>query len=77
VTLSTFGSSFDTLLGVYTGNAVNSLMQVAANDDFGGSSYSQVTFTATQNVSYKIAVDGFNGGAGAGTGFLYLSVTMP
>jgi hypothetical protein len=33
VTVHTFGSDFDTLLGVYTGAAVNALTLVAENDD--------------------------------------------
>jgi len=34
VQMDTLGSSIDTVLGVYTGSAVGSLNQVAANDDF-------------------------------------------
>src|ERR1017187_1063088 len=33
VTISTAGSSFDTVLGVYTGSSVSALMEVASNDD--------------------------------------------
>src|SRR5262245_7650508 len=32
-TIDTFGSSFDTLLGVYVGPAVNQLTTIASNDD--------------------------------------------
>jgi hypothetical protein len=77
VTLSTQGSSFDTVLAVYTGTALSALTQVAANDDFNGNTYSQVTFTATQNVTYQIAVDGFNFGSGAEYGTIQLNLTMP
>ncbi len=59
VTITTLGSAFDTTLAVYTGTAVNSLTQVAANDDFFGLD-SAVTFNATAGTSYKIAVDGFS-----------------
>ena len=31
--IDTFGSSFDTTLGVYSGNAVTSLSPLASNDD--------------------------------------------
>lgn len=64
VTIRTSGSSFDTLLAVYTGNAVGALAQVAANDDFGAGLTSQVTFTATQGTPYRIAIDGYNGASG-------------
>ena len=60
VTFRTYGSSFDTLLGVYKGSAVSGLNLVAANDDDdGGSSLtSQVTFEAVGGTVYHIAVDG-------------------
>src|SRR5262245_48701928 len=45
--VSTLGSSFNTILGVYTGTAVNALTFVAANDNFGGTAQSQVDFQAT------------------------------
>jgi hypothetical protein len=61
----TFGSSFDTLLGVYTGTAVNGLTVVASNDDTGGGQQSKVTFPVTAGVTYRIAVDGY--GASTGT----------
>ena len=69
VTLDTSGSSFDTLLGVYVqepgnGPPFERLESVAANDDFGGLSTSQVQFGANTNQIYYITVDGFNGDAG-------------
>ena len=57
VTLSTEGSTFDTLLAVYTGNQLNALTQVAANDNNGTSLRSLVQFTATAGTTYHIAVD--------------------
>jgi hypothetical protein len=58
-TVSTRGSSFDTLLAVYTGTSLGSLTLVAANDDEGGGRFSsQVQFNATANINYIIAVDG-------------------
>jgi uncharacterized repeat protein (TIGR01451 family) len=64
-TLDTNGSSFDTLLGVYTGSAVNALAVVAANDNDGNAgNVSSVVFQAQAGVEYEIAVDGFNGAAG-------------
>jgi hypothetical protein len=54
----TFGSDFDTLLAVYTGNAVNALTEVASNDDSAGTKQSSVTFQAQTNVVYHVAVAG-------------------
>lgn len=54
-------TSFDTLLAVYTGSAVNALTEVASNDDFGVSTNSRVTFAAVSGTEYFIAVDGFDG----------------
>ena len=64
VTVETLGSSFDTVLAVYTGGAVNALTLVAANDDAPGLGTSIVSFTAIQGTSYQIAVDGFSGARG-------------
>ena len=58
VTLDTFGSNYDTVLGVYTGSAVNALSQVDCNDDSGGVRASQVSF-ATDGSLYYIQVGGF------------------
>ena len=64
-TFDTRGSSFDTLLAVYTGASVGSLTRVASNDDIGGGVLqSQVTFTARQGQVYYIAVDGYGGATG-------------
>ncbi len=73
VTISTLGSNFDTLLAVYTGTAINALTLVQQNDDLPPTSQSAVAFTATQNVTYLIAVDGYDGASGAVT----LNLTMP
>jgi len=64
VTITTFGSNYDTLLGVYTGNAVNALTTVRTNDDAGGTLQSRVRFFPTPGVTYHIAVDGYNGASG-------------
>jgi hypothetical protein len=67
VTIDTIGSTFDTLLGVYTGSSVSALTTVASNDDIipGTNTASRVTFNATAGVVYNIAVDGFNGATGS------------
>lgn len=64
VTISTFGSNFDTLLGVYRGTSLTALTRIAANDDVGSRVQSRVTFTARRNTTYRIAVDGFEGDIG-------------
>jgi hypothetical protein len=64
-TIDTIGSSFDTVLGIYTGTAVNALTTVASDDQGGGNNTSRVTFTATAGTTYQIAVDGWQGAAGS------------
>jgi hypothetical protein len=69
VTLDTFTSSFDTLLGAYVlepGNdpAFQRLESVAANDDYGGQVTSYLQFGANAGQTYQISVDGFNGAVG-------------
>jgi hypothetical protein len=56
-TIDTFGSDFDTVLGVYTGAAVGSLTGIASNDNAGGAQ-SSVTFAAVAGTTYRIAVGG-------------------
>ncbi len=63
--LKTEGSSYDTLLAVYSGSAVSDLTQRAANDDASGANWSQVSFSVTAGTVYRIAVDGYGGGGGA------------
>jgi hypothetical protein len=60
-TFDTAGSALNTLLAVYTGNAVNSLSLVASNHYQGDSLSSTVTFPAIAGTVYRIAVDGFDG----------------
>src|SRR6266536_453742 len=65
VEIDTETSAFDTLLGVYTGNAVNSLAEVASSDDFLRPTASRVRFHGTSGAVYRIRVDGYAGAAGA------------
>jgi Zn-dependent metalloprotease len=65
VQIDTIGSSFDTLLGVYTGSSVSSLTTVASDDDGGGGFTSKVTFNAVAGRTYQIAVDGYGGASGS------------
>jgi hypothetical protein len=73
VTLTTVGSTFRNALAVYTGSSVSTLTMVATNLAGVGTNTSQVTFSAVSNITYQIAVDGFNGAAGSVT----LNLLMP
>jgi subtilisin family serine protease len=57
---NTIGSTFDTLLAVYQGDALGTLLELAANDDTAGGTNSSLVFTAQASMTYRIAVDGFN-----------------
>jgi hypothetical protein len=66
VTFDTLGSSFDTLLAVYTGSSVGALTLVVSDDNGGGSgAASKLAFAAVAGTTYRIAVDGFNAAGGA------------
>jgi len=65
IIFNTYGSSFDTLLAVYTGSSVGSLTEIAKNDDDGSENdNSSVSFNAQAGTVYYIAVDGYEGNAG-------------
>ena len=55
-TLSLAGSSFDTLLAVYTGSSLSSLTPIASDDDSAGYFSSAVRFNVTAGTRYRIAV---------------------
>jgi alpha-tubulin suppressor-like RCC1 family protein len=65
VTLDTVGSSFDTLLSVYTGNVVSNLVLEASDDESGGNHTSLLSFPAVAGTTYQIAVDGYAGAFGS------------
>lgn len=62
--VTTRGSNFDTLLGVYTGSSLGGLTVVASSDDDADSSTSYVRFTSAAGTTYYIAVDGYRGASG-------------
>lgn len=64
VYFATAGSSFDTLLAVYTGNDVAALSLIAGSDDAVPDLSSRVVFFANVGTTYRIAVDGYGGAAG-------------
>lgn len=59
--LTTKGSTFNTLLGAFTGPDVSNLTQVAANNS---GSNSVVKFPVSAGTTYDIAIDGKNGATG-------------
>lgn len=63
-TFSTVGSTFDTLLAVYNGEAVDTLTNVASDEDRGGFFTSLLRFNAFAGTVYHIAVDGYGGASG-------------
>ena len=76
MTITTEGSNFDTLLGVYSGPNVSSLTGIASNDDanFPTDSTSSVTFDASAGTTYRISVDGYDGpSSGIHTGSVQLN----
>ena len=71
----THGSSFDTLLAIYTGSSVGFLSEVVSNDNDpnAADSSSRVQFDAIKGTTYLIAVDGAN----AATGNIQLNWGIP
>jgi hypothetical protein len=79
VNINTFGSTFDTLLAVYTGTTVSGLVQIASNDDFNAAGQifeSAVNFNAVAGRTYRIAVDGFANATSQEEGEIRLEVAQ-
>ena len=66
VTFDTAGSHIDTVIGIYSGSSLTTLTTVASNDDTGYELHSTVTFSATLNTVYYIALDSYDGAAYSG-----------
>jgi len=67
VVITTIGSDFDTLLGIYTGSILSNLTLVAQNDDVDPADRiltSSVSISPTAGQTYLIAVDGYDGASG-------------
>ena len=79
VSISTSGSGFDTVLGVYTGSSVSALTEVASDDDDAdsGALTSKVSFDVVSNRTYQIAVDGYGGASGNVRLSVQLSAVVP
>lgn len=58
VLIDTAGSTFDTVVAVYTGTNIAQLKEVAAADNVGGRRQAYVTFTAQPGKTYRIVVGG-------------------
>lgn len=63
LTVTTLGSTFDTVCAVYTGTGLAELVAVASNDDPNSQS-STVTFPVQPGTTYHIAIDGNDGVSG-------------
>lgn len=61
----TIGSAFDTVLGVYTGTNLTSLVEVASDDDTGELHSSYIAFNATAGKSYQIYLGSLDHDGGA------------
>ncbi len=72
VTVDTIGSSFDTVLAVYTGSTLDTLTTVQTNENGGANRTSLLSFQASTGTTYQIAVDGVNGL----TGNIALNLTL-
>jgi len=64
--IDTAGSSFNTVLAVYTGPgpAIASLTALVCDNDSGPGTTSALSFPATKDTTYYIALDGYNGVTG-------------
>lgn len=76
IRVSTYGSSFSTVLAVYTGNDLTNLNVVAESkaNNWDDDLSSQVEFTAYAGTTYQVAVDG--DGSPAQSGNIILSITL-
>jgi hypothetical protein len=61
----TLGSNFDTVLGAYTGPALNDLTLLTSNDDGPAGVASRIVLSVTQGTTYRLRVEGFDGENGA------------
>ncbi len=64
VEVTTAGSGFDTVMGVYTGSALAQLTTIGVDNNSGPSLTSSVIFNATAGETYHFAIDGHQGAVG-------------
>lgn len=66
LTVDTVGSGFDTMLSIYRGSMLSSLVQTASNDNGEGiGSASSVTFDVTSGMTYYVCVSGVQNAFGS------------
>ena len=70
VTFDTANTSFDTVMGVYTGSSIYDLFTIDQDDDGGPDRTSYCTFEAETGVTYYIAISGYGN---SNQGQVYLS----
>ncbi|WP_176738773.1 calcium-binding protein [Micromonospora matsumotoense] len=75
VTIDTYGSGLDTVLGVYQGNDLPYLSLLGCNDDY-DFGLSQVTFNAVASRTYWIQAGGSDNGYGPEGGDLQVNVAV-
>jgi hypothetical protein len=63
VTMTTFGSNFDTLLAVYTGNSVSNLTEIASSSSAIHYQGTRLSMNVSSGTTYHVVVDGFNDGS--------------
>jgi subtilisin family serine protease len=63
LTVNTNGSSYDTVLGVFTGSSVSSLSNVASDDDSGDGYNSLVSLSVSSGTTYFVQVGAYSSGA--------------
>jgi hypothetical protein len=64
ITFDTEGSTFDTVLAVYVGSYLNTLNEVASDDDSGDFHTSRVSWNAQAGTNYRVVIDGVTGETG-------------
>lgn len=72
--LDTVGSGIDTVLAVYTGDAVDALTLIGEDDNRSDDGASLVKFAATEGTTYRIVVDGYTGTNGVESGSIVLNL---
>jgi hypothetical protein len=64
VTFDTRGSTYDTVLAVYTGSDLPGVRPVVSDDDSGGFHASRVSWNAVGGTVYRVVIDGVTGETG-------------
>jgi hypothetical protein len=78
LTVDTDRSKIDTVLGIYTGSAVNNLSMVGEEDDeSSGKTYSRLSVSVTSGTTYRIKVDGKGGAQGVVMLYVGLGASTP